>query len=236
MACVPGSGGFPGNGVSLMWMESFNAEELMRVVRPAIDRGAADEIAREVARRWSPPQLCPMLHDADPVNRQVAALVLGLIGTGDQIEELAASLRDPDDAVNHLAEHAMWSIWFRNGSPRAQRLFQRGIQAMEQGDPAEAVELLTDARRIDAKFAEAYHQAALAHYMLEEYDEAVGEALLCVELEPLHFGALATLGHAHAHLNDLPAAAMYYRKALTVNPTLEAIAGALDRINAASGS
>lgn len=218
-----------------MWIDSVNSEELMRVVRPAMDRGAADEIAREVARRWTPPQLCPMLHDADPVNRQVAALVLGLIGTGDQIGELAASLRDPDEAVNHLAEHAMWSIWFRNGSPTAQRLFERGIQAMENDNAEEAVDLLTDARRIDVKFAEAYHQAALAHYMLEEYNEAVGEALLCVELEPLHFGALATLGHAHAHLNDLPAAAMYYRKALTVNPTLEAIATALARINAAPG-
>jgi tetratricopeptide (TPR) repeat protein len=216
-----------------MWMDTIDREQLLRVVGPALDHGGADEIAREVRARWTPEQLCPMLHDEDAGMRKIACVLLGLTGDRGAIHCLARALRDGEPVVGQLAEHAMWSIWFRAGSPEAQRQFQRGVRAIDEGRFDEAAERLTLARRIDPQFVEAYNQSAIARYMLEDYEGSIDEALLCVDIEPLHFGALAGLGHCYAQLGDLSTAAMYYRRAIAANPRLEAIAGALHRIAAA---
>ena len=57
-----------------------------------------------------------------------------------------------------------------------------------------------------------------------------GFGVTTIELLPIHFGALAGLGHCHAQMGSLARAAESYRRALTVNPRMEGIAQVLRRL------
>jgi len=213
-----------------MWIEQINTEEFLRVVGPALQQCEADELAREVASRWTPQQLCQMLHDETADVRKVACVVLGLVGDGRCLRCLSRALHDPDPQVNQLAEHALWSVWFRIGEPTAQRQFRSGLTALESDQPSQAVSHFRQAQHSDPTFASAWHQCAIAHYLLDEYVAAIDCCRQAVELTPMHFAALATMGHCYAHLGQFADAAECYRRALTINPRLDGIATALGRI------
>ncbi|MBI1368858.1 MAG: tetratricopeptide repeat protein [Planctomycetes bacterium] len=217
-----------------MWMEQVDTAEFLRVVSPALKRCGADELARQVSLRWTPQQLCQMLHHDHPDIRKLACVTLGLIGDQRCLKCVGRALRDPDVQVNQLAEHALWSIWFRTGNNESQRFFRKGMAALESDQPSAAVTYFRQAQRCDGQFASAFHQCAIAHYMLDEYLAAIECCRRAVELSPNHFGALATMGHCHAHMGNFPAAAECYRQALAVNPRMDGLASALGRIERAT--
>lgn len=214
----------------MMWMQQVNTEEFLRVVGPALGRCGADELARQVNQRWTPQQLCQMLHDEAADVRKVACVVLGLVGDARCVKCLSRALRDAEAQVNQLAEHALWSVWFRLGASAAQKHFRRGLAAMESDQPEQAVFHFRQAQLADDDFASAYHQCAIAHYMLDEYAAAIECCRKTLELMPDHFAAYCTMGHCHAHLGHFAEAADCYRNALTINPRMEGIATALGRI------
>ena len=213
-----------------MLIEPIDLQEFLTAVRPALDSASADELARCVDSRWTPQQLCGLLsHEAAEV-RKVACVVLGLVGSMAEGRCLAAALRDEDAQVNQMAEQAIWSIFFRSGSDEAMRHFKLGLAAMERDQAADAAAHFHRAHQVDPKFAEAYNQCAIAHYMLEEWDQARRDCERAIELAPIHFGALAGLGHCHAQMGCFAKAAESYRRALTVNPRMEGIASVLGRL------
>jgi tetratricopeptide (TPR) repeat protein len=213
-----------------MRTETVNSEEFLSLVRPAIADCCPDDLACIVNDRWTSSQLCSLLRDRSVDVRKAACVVLGLVGDERAMFCLSGALQDESAEVCELAEHALWSIWFRSGSAEAQGDFRRGLKAMEDDKPAEAVEHFRRAHEADPNFAEAYNQCAIAHYMLEEYDEAMEDCHKAVELVPFHFGALTGLGHCHACAGNLHEAARAYRRALRVHPRMETIAAALQRI------
>lgn len=213
-----------------MRIETVNSEEFLNLVRPAIADCCPDDLACMVSERWTPRQLCSLLRHESVDVRKAACAVLGLVGDDRAMYCLSGSLQDDSPEVCELAEHALWSIWFRSGSPEAQGDFRRGLKAMEDNQPAEAARYFRRAHETDPNFAEAYNQCGIAHYMLEQYDRAMEDCLKAVELVPFHFGALTGLGHCHACAGDLHEAARAYRRALRVHPRMEAIATALQRI------
>ena len=214
----------------MMWMQQVNTEEFLRVVGPALQCCGADELARQVNKRWTPQQLCQMLHDEVADVRKVACVVLGLVGDARCVNCLSRALRDPDAQINQLAEHALWSVWFRLGMSEAQKHFRRGLAAMENDQHTQAVFHFRQAQLADENFASAYHQCAIAHYMLDEYDAAIVCCRKTLELMPNHFAAYSTMGHCQAHLGRFVEAADCYRNSLAINPRMEGIATALGRI------
>jgi tetratricopeptide (TPR) repeat protein len=215
----------------------IDSEEFMRVALPAVEQRDPDALARQISARWSIGELCQLLHHGSHDERKVVCLVLGLIGDLSCVCCLSHVLKDEDDHLNQLAEHALWSIWFRAGSDEAMPDFKRGLLAMENEDLRGALESFHRAVEVDPAFAEAFNQCSIAHYLLEEWDKALNDAQAAVALVPGHFGALAGMGHCHAQLGDLETAADWYRRALRVNPRMHAICRALRqierRINAA---
>jgi tetratricopeptide (TPR) repeat protein len=219
-----------------MWAEAINGAEFLTTVRPALQGGSADELARVTRARWSPQQLCELLADDGVDVRKTACLVLGLVGDERVMNCLAASLRDVDAMVAQMAEYALWSIWFRLGSPEAQGDFQRGMQALEHEKPDEAITWFGRAVTTDPSFAEAYNQCAIAHYMREEWDAAAVQCRKAMERVPMHFGAIAGLGHCFAQMGKLPQAAEMYRRALAIHPRMEGMAQALAGIDKCVGA
>jgi tetratricopeptide (TPR) repeat protein len=170
--------------------------------------------------RFTEAQLAELFQCDDPDARKVAALAFGLVGCKAGMCKLAPLLKDRDPMVNQMAEHAMWTIWFRSGAtPEANRELCRGTKAMNRREFDVAVEHFARAIAADPSFAEAYNQRAIVMYLQERYEESIEDCKRTVERMPHHFGAWAGMGHCHAHLGRLEEAVACYEKVLSIHPS-----------------
>ena len=143
---------------------------------------------------------------------------------------LAVALHDADAMVTDMAEHALWSIWFRLGTPRAVNLVKCGNNHMHHGNYAAAVEKFSQAIQEDGNFAEAYNQRAIAFYLNEQFAESIADCKATMARMPQHFGAMSGMGHCHSHLGQWRQARHCYRLALAIHPRLEGVEGSLAQI------
>ena len=200
-------------------------------VRPFLRANDSAGLIALLRARWSPRQIAGLLAGTDPDARKVAALSLGLVGDRACVDGLCHKLSDADPMVHQMAEHALWSIWFRLGtSAEANADLCRGARAVAARDFESALHHFDDAIEADPTFAEAYNQRAIAHYLLDQFDASIADCRRAVELMPCHFGAWAGMGHSHLHLGHLRNALRAYRKALAVHPHMDAVRQAANEI------
>ena len=224
----------PGAAYSLevISLPPIDPAEFVAAVQPLLVGCDAPGLIALVRSRWTDDQITSLFLSPEADVRKVAALTFGLVGSKGSLHKLAPLLRDADPVVHQMAEHAMWSVWFRSGSPAANHELCRGSKAMNRRDFAHAVEHFDRAIEIDPTFAEAYNQRAIVHYLMEEYDESIEDCRRTVERMPTHFGAWAGMGHCHAHEGDLAEAVRCYERALAINPHLEGVRQAIGELRA----
>lgn len=212
--------------------QPIDSDAFVSAVKPLLEARDTQGLVSLLQARWSARQIVSLLNHPKCDVRKVSALALSLVGCRKCLPELSRKLKDPDPVVNQMAEHAMWSIWFRLGPPHANCEVHRGVQAMEQRDYHAAIAHFS--RAIDAapQFAEAWNQRATAHYLMENFAESMRDARRAVELNPDHFGAWAGLGHCYAHLGRLREAVGAYQRAIEINPNLECLAEAIEELEA----
>lgn len=199
------------------------ADQFLAATRPALEAGDAEVLAAEVRRHFTTPDIAQLLQHPRVEVRQVAAIVLGLIGGADVVGVLARALHDPEIEVVQMAEHALWSVWFRLGLSSANESFVNGVRLIGEERYAEALAELDDAVAEDPEFAEARNQCAIALYLLERYEESIARCEEAVSLMPCHFGAIAGMGHGYVHGGDLAEALRCYRRARAIHPGLPGI-------------
>lgn len=209
-----------------------DAHQFMRIVRPALESGDASRLADEVKGRWTPRDLCTLLRNPDVDTRRVTAVTLGLVGDCSCVGCLARALHDEDEQVNQMAEHGLWSIWFRAGKPEAAQPFREGVSLLCNESYPQAITKFEEAAGIDPQFAEAFNQCAIAHFFLGQWEASIRDCERAVELMPSHFGAMSGMGHSYAHIGDMRQALRCYRRAIAINPRMPAIARAVRRLQA----
>jgi Tfp pilus assembly protein PilF len=215
---------------------AINPTEFVNVVQAALERQDLPGLLALIKSRWQPQQIVDLLHGDHRDAKKVALLAIGLVGPCCCTSELAAALKDPDPVVNDVAEHALWSLWFRSGTPEANRALTRGSEALGQRDFKQAMCALNEAIKIDPGFAEAYNQRAIAHFLQEEYELSLADCRRVVRRMPCHFGALAGMGHCFAHLGQLEDAVSSYEQALKVNPHMCDVRKAIVELKRTLGS
>lgn len=201
----------------------IDPKDFVREVQPILARQDLAGLLEFLKSRWTAEQIVSLLKCKCCDARKVAALCLSLVGCSACLEEIAKQLRDPDPVTNEMAEHAMWAIWFRSGTPDANHQLARGALALNRRDFEHAIRHFNRAIEICPEFSEAYNQKALAEFLLERFEEAIHDGRVAVKLMPLHFGAWAGLGHSHAHLGQLDEAVECYEQALAINPHMTEI-------------
>lgn len=199
-------------------------------VRPYLERQDLDGLLQLINAKWDAAELAELLGGADPDARKVAVAALALVGDRANVDGIAAQLVDPDPLVNHLAEYAIWLIWFRLGTPKANAAVGRGSQALGQRATERAIELFDAAIAAAPDFAEAYNQRAIARFMLDQFAESIADCRRAVRLMPCHFGAWAGMGHCFLHEGQLADALRCYDRALAINPHLDQVRQAADGI------
>ena len=212
-----------------------DARRFVRDVEPLLGENDLPGLVRLLDDRYPPAQIGSLLNSDVCDARKCAALALALVGRADCVPSLVEHLRDPDPMVNEMAEHALWSVWFRGGDREANARLAHGCDAMNRRDVNAAVEHLSAAVALCPDFAEAWNQRAIAYYLQERFEESLEDCRRATTLMPCHFGAWAGLGHCHASLGRFAEALEAYRRALAINPHLECVAemvASLDRRDA----
>jgi tetratricopeptide (TPR) repeat protein len=203
--------------------DSLDPAQFVRDVEPLLERQDLPGLIRLLGRRYPCADICALLAGPDADARKVAALALALVGNAEAVPVLARHLKDPDPMVNQMAEHALWSIWFRGGTREANDRLLAGVECVNNQQLEDAVDHFCAAISLFPGFAEAYHQRAIVHYLRERLDESLRDCRLAVELMPCHFGAWSAMGHCHALRGDLEAALGCYRQAADINTHLGCI-------------
>ena len=200
-------------------------------VQPLLERMDLAGLHELVKTEWKREQIEQLIQSEHTDAKKVALLAIGLVGKACCLPHLVKHLRDPDPVVHEMTEHAMWSIWFRIGSsPDANHQLARGAQALERKDFEHAIKHFNRAIQIDPEFAEAYNQRALAQYLLERYEDSIQDCRETVRRMPMHFGALAGMGHCYAHLGKLREAIESYQGALEIHPHMECLEQAIEEL------
>jgi tetratricopeptide (TPR) repeat protein len=198
--------------------------QFVQLVKPLLEAKDLRGLLCLLKSRWTPAAIIELLKSDQADARKVALLALGLVGEPRCASELAGQLRDPDPMINGMAEHALWSLWFRAGkNDHANRQLSLAPQAMSRRDFAAALACCDAAIQIDPDFAEAYNQRAIVHYLQEQFQKSIDDCWRATERMPCHFGAWSGMGHCYAHLGRHREALESYERALEINPHLHCV-------------
>ncbi len=197
-----------------------------RFIRNDDERGLLSYLRRS----WSVGELSALLHGDDSVLSWVAAYCLGLIGGPVAVVPLARALHHDDPAVVSAAEDALWRAWFDDAGVGVRRRLQRAADHLDGGRYGSAIAVLDDTIKRHPSFAESYHQRAIVRYLLDDHFGAIADCKRTLTLNRCHFGAFASMGHAHAHLGQYSEAFNCYRAALNIHPRLEGVRQSMRRI------
>ena len=209
-------------------MFPIDADEFVQTVKPHLASQDAGALIALLQKNWSPHQIIELIHGDHIDAKKVALLAASLVAPVEFAPRVAEQLRDPDPIINGLAEHALWSIWFRGSDCcDAKRQVRRGCEALNTRDFDVALESFESALSADPDFAEAYNQRAICHYLEERYADSITDCKATVKRMPCHFGAWAGMGHCLAHLGKLRQAVDSYERALEINPHLTCVSQAV---------
>jgi len=210
---------------------SVEAEFFTRL-SPLMQRDSKTSAIDLISRRWSTSELCAF---AASHSVEVAALAidaLALCGDQSAITSLQCLLRKPRPDIHMRAENALWSIWFRSGSPRAICHLKCGSKHLEHENYLTAINQFSLALDADPAFAEAMNQRAIAYYLSGRYRQAIDDCTRVIALMPSHFGALAGMGHCHAQQGQFQAARSAYCQALAIYPYMDGVRQSLADVEA----
>ncbi|MBN1343695.1 MAG: tetratricopeptide repeat protein [Phycisphaerae bacterium] len=158
-----------------------------------------------------------------PELRELAATCYALAAKVENPRDMAVLLQGEDPVAASFCEQALWSRWFYAAGQDAAAELHEAMTCLSDGRTLRAMELLEDLIDRWPDYAEAYHQRGMAHTLRDDHNRALEDFLSSVQLNPLHFTAMANLGHCCVQLGRYEAARDWYLAALRVHPRLPGI-------------
>jgi tetratricopeptide (TPR) repeat protein len=118
----------------------------------------------------------------------------------------------------------------QSGSDTADLLMSWATSAIEAKNYALALDILDQIVLIKPDFAEGWNKRATVHFLMNDYASSLSDVRQTLALEPRHFGALAGLGMIFQSMDRNREAVRVYRRALDINPQLDRVKEALERL------
>lgn len=155
--------------------------------------------------------------------RRAAVLALGFVGDYSANHTVGCALCDGDRPVRLLADTAIRSIWARAGDAAQRRELAVLVRLNAAQRHEEAIQRAGVLIGKAEWYGEAWNQRAIAHYSLGRLQESIRDCHQTLEINPYHFAAAAGMGQAYLQLGNHACALECFRRALRLNPDLEAV-------------
>jgi len=155
--------------------------------------------------------------------RRAAVLALGFVGDYSMNHTLGRAMLDDDRIVRTIAENGIRSIWTRAGNEEERQslgVIIRLNAAQQYDEAAGRAGVLIEK---SPWFAEVWNQRGVARFNLSQFAESIRDCHQTLEINPYHFVAATTMGQAYLELQNPISALESFRRALRLNPDLEAV-------------
>ncbi len=162
--------------------------------------------------------------------RRAAVLALGFLGDYESNHALGRALLDDDRTVRTLAESAIQTVWTRMGSESERQELGAILRLNTAHQYHEALARCSQLIERTPWFAEAWHQRAVAQLHLGRFAESIRDNHEALEINPYHFVAATSMGHAYLELSNPVSALECFRRALRLNPGLEGVRAQVVRL------
>ena len=170
------------------------------------------------------------LQSRDADARLAACSVLAEIGKREDLPLLLSHLYDEDDRIRSTAEAAVWRIWGRSGDAATDRLFNRGLEQMQEGQLRGAVDTFNRVIAMRPDFAEGWNKRATVYFLLGEDELSLKDCDEVLKRNPLHFGVLAGYGQIYLRKGELQRALDYFEQAIAINPNMGGVQASIDAV------
>jgi tetratricopeptide (TPR) repeat protein len=141
-----------------------------------------------------------------------------------------ALAKAPNQAIAKIVESKIEALNLQSGSATADLLMVRARSMIEAKNSKIAFELLDSVVDLAPNFTEARAQRAALYYINNNISAALGDLRVVIAREPRHYGALTALGIIMQELGDKKHALDAFRRAIVINPYLDAVPEMLKRL------
>lgn len=179
---------------------------------------------------WNETLLISLLTCSDLTIVRAATWCLAHVGSMAANLPLASILHHDDASTADLAENALWSVWLRGAPVDMHKRLCAAIRLTEQDCIAKAIAEMDEIVNSCPDYAEACDQRAIARFLQSDYAGAAQDYQRVVAINPVHFGAMAGIGHCLAALGRYADALNAYRRVLAIHPRMEGIRQAIGQI------
>ena len=160
------------------------------------------------------------LSHAEPQRRINGLYQLGKLGTAKDADAVYALLDDGEPTVRQAALSTVWQLWGKSGDAATDKLYQEGLDRMQDGDMPKAVKVFSDIIAKRPAFAEAWNKRATIYYMSGDYELSMQDCEEVLKRTPRHFGALVGYAQMLAEREQPEKALALMERASKVNPYL----------------
>ncbi len=202
---------------------SHRNPRLLDLYQEYLDDQNAAAFVRKVSRSYSQGTLERLAEHDAPEVRRAAILALGFLGDYTANPTMGRALHDEDRTVRMLSENGIRNVWVRAGGDQERRQLRAIIRLNTAQRYDEALRRATTLLKTAGWYAELWNQRAVAHFALGHYTESIRDCHQALELNPYHFAAAAGMGQAYLKLGNHVLALESFRRALRLNPDLEAV-------------
>ncbi len=142
----------------------------------------------------------------------------------DHIEGVDALIKQVQKAQSQsdarVISNKMWELWTDAPDARSQTLLDRGMARREAWDLSGALDDFNQLVEYCPDYAEGYNQRAFVNYLRQDFDAALRDLNVTIEMSPNHIGALSGRALSLLGLRRLEDARAALSEALELNPWL----------------
>jgi len=133
----------------------------------------------------------------------------------------AALAAAKDDAEAREVEDRLWTFWRSFADNESRQLLEQSRQAQLRFDYAEATLYMQQLVKHAPQFAEGWNQLGYMYFLAGKYDASLQAIDRVLELEPMHYAALAGKGIILIQQGKEAEAQAPLQRALAINPWLK---------------
>lgn len=204
---------------------SHSATRVSRIVqqyRQYLDSSDLMPLFQTIHENYTVGTLGTLLEHGSQEARRAAALALSVVGDRRVTELLGRHLSDPDRGVRLMADDAFRAILIRDAPPAHHQTL---LHIMHLNDGAEFAAALIPAMMLvqqAPRYAEAYHQLAVAWFGLDDFESAQIAYSHCLWLCRYHYLAWSGLADCRLAAGDYEDALRLLDRAIDIAPDFEA--------------
>jgi len=180
-------------------------------------------LMRAIAERYTMATLERLTTSESRLTRRASTLALGLVGGYESNRTMARRLHDADQGVRLLADNGIRELWCRDGGDHERLRLSVIIRRNLTQQYDEAVDLATELIHDAPWIAETWSQRSIGYYQLQQHERSANDCQQAIDINPFHFTAAVGMGHCYLAMHEPSAALVQFRRALRINPNLEAV-------------